>query len=246
MDAFLDPHPEWITIGGPDHLVYVGGLVLLATLLITLRARVRAHATAVRRCLAAVLVVQQVTLYGFYAATGWDNAESLPLHISRVSALLALTYLLTGSRRVMDVLFYFGLWAWASFSYPQNIQPVDNILGWSFFVNHAVTLLMPVLAFVTTGWLPTRAGLWRAFAWFLAYLGVAVVANALTGGNYFYQRERPLLPWLGQPWYLLASLAATLVLFALGYALARLLAARAGVRQEDRPGTKVVPGRSRW
>lgn len=229
MDAFLDPHPEWITIGGPDHLVYVAGLLLVAALLITQRARVRRHARTVRIVLVAVVVVQQLTLYGFYAATGWDNAESLPLHISRISALLGLAYLVTGSRRVMDVLFFFGLWAWASFSYPQHIQPVSNILGWSFFVNHVVTLLMPVFAWVTTGWLPSRAGLWRAFGWFVAYLGVAVVVNALTGGNYFYQREKPLLPWLGQPWYLLASLVATFVLFWLGYGVSRLLVRRARV-----------------
>lgn len=247
MDAFLDPHPGWITIGGTDHLVYVSGLVVLAVLLVTQRDRVRAHASTVRRVLLGVVVVQQLTLYGFYAATGWDNAESLPLHISRVSALLGLVYLATGNRRVMDVLFYFGLWAWASFSYPQNIQPVDNILGWSFFVNHAVTLLMPVLAHVTTGWLPTRTGLWRAVRWFLVYVGVAVVANALTGGNYFYQREKPLLPWLGQPWYLLASVAASVLLFWIGYAVARLVAARAGVAtDEDRPGASLAPGRSRW
>ncbi len=229
VDVFLDPHPEWITIGGPDHVAYVAGLLLVAGLLITQRDRVRAHAGTIRRVLVVVVVVQQLTLYGFYAATGWDNGESLPLHISRVSALLGLAYLLTGSRRVMDVLFYFGLWAWASFSYPQNIQPVTNILGWSFFVNHVVTLLMPVFACVTTGWLPTLAGLRRAAGWFLVYVAVAVAANALTGGNYFYQREKPLLPWLDQPWYLLASVAATFVLFWLGYAVARLVARRAGV-----------------
>src|SRR5690606_5427996 len=150
------------------------GVALLAVLLVTRRDWVREHATTVRRVLLVVVVVQQLTLYGFYAATGWDNAESLPLHISRVSALLGLVYLATGSRRVMDVLFYFGLWAWASFAYPQNIQPVTNILGWSFFVNHAVTLLMPVLAWVSTGWRPTRPALWRAFGLFVLYVATAV------------------------------------------------------------------------
>lgn len=226
MDAFLDPHPEWISVAGRDHLVYVTGLLLVATLLLTRRDLVREHATLVRRVLLGVLVVQQLTLYGFYAATGWDPAESLPLHISRVSALLSLAYLATGSRKVMDVLFYFGLWAWASFAYPQNIQPVGNILGLSFFVNHVITLLMPVFAAVTTGWWPTRAGLWRAVRWFLAYVVVAVVANALTGGNYFYQREKPVLPGLDQPSYLLVSVAATFALFCLGYAVSRLIARR--------------------
>ncbi|WP_134772932.1 TIGR02206 family membrane protein [Ornithinimicrobium flavum] len=223
MDVFLDPHPGWITIGGPDHLVYVAGLITVAALLLTCRRWVRDHAGLIRRVLVVVLVVQQVTLYSFYAATGWDHAESLPLHISRVSALLGLAYLLTVHPKVMDVLFFFGLWAWASFAYPQNIQPVDNILGWSFFTNHVITLLMPVLAWITTDWRPSPAGLRRALGWFAVYVVVAVAANALTGGNYFYQREKPLLPGLGQPWYLLLSVAATAVLFVLGYAVARLV-----------------------
>ena len=223
MDVFLDPHPEWITIGGPDHLVYVSGLVGLATLLLLGRSWVRDHAGLMRGVLVVVLLVQQATLYSFYAATGWDHAESLPLHISRISALLSLVYLLTVHPKVMDVLFFFGLWAWASFVYPQNIQPVDNILGWSFFTNHVITLLMPVLAWVTTDWRPTLEGLRRALGWFAVYVAVAVVTNALTGGNYFYQREKPLLPGLGQPWYLLLSVAATAVLFLLGYAVARLV-----------------------
>ncbi|MDO5533411.1 MAG: TIGR02206 family membrane protein [Propionibacteriaceae bacterium] len=221
MDSFLDPYPEWITIGGRDHLIYVAGLVVLAALLFIFRAWVREHGTLVRRVLLVVLVLQQCTLYGFYAITGWNWAESLPLHISRISALLALAYLATASRRVMDVLFYFGLWAWASFSYPQNIQPVTNILGWSFFINHAIVLLMPAFAWITTEWRPSLRGLRRALGWFSLYIVVAVIANALTGGNYFYQREKPLLPWLDQPYYLFLSILATVALFTLGYGISR-------------------------
>lgn len=235
MDGFLDPHPEFITIFGPQHLVYVLLLLGLGAALVLGRDRVRRHDRAIRRVLLGVVVVQQVTLYGFYAATGWDNAESLPLHISRISALLGLVYLATGSRRVLDVLFYFGLWALASFAYPQNIQPVDNILGWSFFVNHAVTLLLPAFAWITTGWRPTVGALWRAFGAFLLYVAVAVTANALTGGNYFYQREQPLLPMLAQPWYLLASVVATLALFWLGYAVSRLIDRRTLGEREGHP-----------
>lgn len=240
MDVFLDPHPEWIPIGGRDHLIYAAGLVALAAALILGRRWVAEHATTIRRVLLVIVVVQQCTLYGFYAATGWDNAESLPLHISRISALLALVYLATGSKRVMEILFFFGLWAWASFSYPQNIQPVTNILGWSFFINHAVTLLMPAFAWITTDWRPTRHGLWRAFGWFLLYLVVAVIANRLTGGNYFYQREQPLLPGLPSWLYLALSVAATFALFWIGYGVSRLVA-RSGF--SGRPTDRSAPAR---
>ena len=226
METFLDPHPGFIAVAGRDHLVYVLGLLVVATALLAGRGWVREHVALVRRVVFGVLIVQQVALYGFYAATGWLWAESLPLHISRISTILALVYLATGSRRVMDVLFFFGLWAWTSFSYPQNVQPVTNILGVSFWVNHVVTLLMPFFAVITTDWRPTVRALWRAYGWFLVYVVVAVVANALTGGNYFYQREQPVLPMVPQPWYLLLSLLATLALFWLGYAVARLVLRR--------------------
>lgn len=226
METFLDPHPDFIPVGGRDHLIYVLGLLTVAAALIAGRRWVREHVTRVRWVLLGVLLAQQITLYGFYAATGWLWAESLPLHISRVSAILVLVYLATGSRRVMDVLFFFGLWAWASFSYPQNIQPVDNILGVSFWINHVLTLLVPFFAVITTSWRPTVRALWRAYGWFLAYVVVAVVANALTGGNYFYQREQPVLPMVPQPWYLLLSVLASLALFWLGYAVARLILRR--------------------
>ena len=85
---------------------------------------------------------------------------------------------------------------------------------------------MPAFAWITTDWRPGLDGLRRAVGWFAVYVVVAVVANALTGGNYFYQREKPLLPGLDQPWFLLLSVLASLALFTLGYAVSRLVARR--------------------
>ncbi|WP_456236502.1 TMEM164 family acyltransferase [Actinomyces culturomici] len=115
-----------------------------------------------------VSLAQQCLLYGAYLAAGWDWSEALPLHVSRISAILGIVYLATGSKRVMDVLFYFGLWSWFSFLYPSQVQPITNVFGWSFVINHTITLLMPVLAWVTTDWRPSRRALHRAFAWLVA------------------------------------------------------------------------------
>lgn len=240
METFLDPDPGFIPIGGREHLVYVLGLLAVAAALLAGRGWVREHAAAVRRVLLVVVVAQQLLLYGFYATTAWSWADSLPLHVSRVSSLLVLVYLVTGSRRVMDVLFFFGLWAWTSFAYPQNVQPPHHVLGVSFWVNHVITLLMPFLAVITTGWRPTVRGLWRSYGWFLGYVVLAVVANALTGGNYFYQRDQPVLPMVPQPWYLLLSVLAALALFWVGYAVARLVLRRVDGRA--RPDRAVATG----
>ena len=159
MKRFFSLTSEPIPIGGPDHLMYIALLVLTAALLIGRRRWVRDHARQVRIGVLITSVVQQTLMYGVYVATGWGWAEVLPLHISRVSALLCVVYLVTGSKRLMDVLFYFSLWAWFSFSYPQSISPITNLFGWSFLINHVITLLMPVLAWVTSDWRPSRSAL---------------------------------------------------------------------------------------
>src|SRR5699024_7240236 len=121
-----------------------------------------------------------------------------------------------------------GLYAYASFSYPQQIQPVDNVLGWSFWINHAVTLLLPFFAWLTEGWRPTVPALWRAFGWFLVYYAAALVTNALTGGNYFYLRDRPIAAGWPDWAYLPGAALLTLALFWLGYAVAHLIGIRTG------------------
>ena len=57
----------------------------------------------------------------------------------------------------------------------------------------------------------------------VVYSLLAVGSNALTGGNYFYQREMPVASFLGQPWYYLSSLALGLAFFWITYGVSRLI-----------------------
>lgn len=228
VERFLDPEPGWIDIGGPDHLMYVTGLAVVAATLIGLRGSVRRHRRLVRRAVLAVAVLQQIGYYVFAISQGWDWAIDLPLHVSRVTALLGVVYLATGSRRVMDLHFYLGLWAWISFSYPQDVEPADTLRGVNFWINHVLTLLMPVLAVITTDWRPRLRALPAAFGVFTAIILAARVANEITGGNYAYQRDQPLLPDVPSPVYLGLTLLAGLALFGLGQGVWRLVLGRRG------------------
>ena len=219
---FLDPAADYIPLFGPDHLVALGAVVLALTLLLVFRSAVREHARGLRCTFLGLALVQQVVLYWYQAAVaGWDWGDSGPLHISRVTTLVLIVYLATGRRAVLEVGFYVGLYAYATFLYPQRIQPMDHVMGLSFLVSHAVTILVPVYAGIATGWRPTVRGLWRSYAWFLAYFVVVLGVNAVTDGNYFYLKYRPFLRGLPDPLYWLAAGAATLALMWIGYAVAR-------------------------
>lgn len=224
MDSFWGTDYEYISVLGRDHLIYVGALLLVLGLLLGRRGWVREHAEGVRRALVGLLLAQQATLYTWYAVmTGFDPAEALPLHICRLAVLAGLGWLLTGRRWLMDVQFFLGLFAYLSFSYPQLIQPVTHVIGWSFFVNHLVTILLPVFAALTTTWRPSLRGLTRGYAVFVLFFVVALVINPLVGGNYYYLRHRPVMAHWPDAVYLPGFLAFTLVLFLLGYVVARLL-----------------------
>lgn len=238
--GFFDADPGWIVVGGTDHLTYASLLILVGALLIGCRTWVREHASGVRRVVAGVVIVQQVTLYATYAWHGAGIDEALPLHSCRIAVVLSLIWLLTRWRPALDVAFYLGLYAYASFSYPQQIQPVDNVLGWSFWLNHTVTLLVPVFAWLTEGWRPTTRALWQAYGWFLIYYAIALGANAVTGGNYFYLRDRPVAASWPDWAYLPGAALATLVVFWIGYAAARLIGRLTGSWVPGRAMSPVV------
>ncbi|WP_161964946.1 TIGR02206 family membrane protein [Ornithinimicrobium cerasi] len=222
------PAPEPLEVGGPDHRAYVALYLTLLVLLLTRRELVRRRQELVRRLVVAVTVGQQVAMYGYHAHHREGPAESLPLHICRVATLAGLVWLLTDHPWAMDVVFYFGLYAYVSLVYPWGIARTDHAMGWSFAVNHVLTLLLPVLAATTHGWVPTLAGLARAYAAFLVYLAVAERVNRVTGGNYFYLRERPLLVGVPERRSGRVAAAVTLVVFGLGYAASRLVVRRPG------------------
>ncbi|GAA2179683.1 hypothetical protein GCM10009785_07270 [Brooklawnia cerclae] len=232
MDSSWDAGTPYITLFGPDHLAYIAGLLIVLAALLTGRSWVRRHATGLRRAILGLSVAQFTGLYLWYfLETGFDVAEALPLHISRTTTILGLVFLITRRPAWLNVQFFFGLFAYATFVLPSKIYPVTHVIGWSFFVSHTINIALPIFAGIAWGWRPTVRGLWKAYGWFLVYFVAAVVVNRLVGGNYFYLRDRPLLKSLPSPWYELGALAATLAIFWIGYGVSRL--AGPGARADE-------------
>nr|NLD41193.1 TIGR02206 family membrane protein [Actinomycetales bacterium] len=224
MNTFWDVDTPFIPLFGVDHLLYIGIMLACLAALLLGRTWVRRHRERLRRVLLGTSVAQFAALYAWYVTeTSFDLAEALPLHISRISTILGIVFLATRNRRVMDVAFYLGLFAYLTFLLPQRIYPITHAIGWSFVVSHVLTILLPVFAVIAYGWRPTAPALWRSFGWFLAYFLVVLVVNPLVGGNYFYLRDRPILAGLPSPLYEALAVSVTLALFWLGYLMANAI-----------------------
>lgn len=194
MNWFLDPKVAYLRPYDGHHLFFLGMAGLLLVGLLAGRRWVRAHAELVARVTLVISILQQIGVYSWYALeTGFDLGDSLPLHISRVTTIMGIAYLCTRSRALMDVIFYFSLFAYGTFFDPQRIYPATHFMGWSYFVSHVITLLLPIFAAIGFGWRP-RPGSWlRAYGWFVVYFAAILVVNRLVDGNYFYLKFRPFL-----------------------------------------------------
>lgn len=166
-DLFWAEEVPYITIFDKQHITYIVLMGFLLLFIITQHKYIKEHAEKIRKGILIASIVQQIALYSWYIfETGFDISESLPLHISRISTILGIFFLLTKNQKVLNVLFYFGLFAYGSFFYPSRVYPVYHLIGLSFFINHAVTILLPIFAAIAYGWRPKMAAAIKAYGWF--------------------------------------------------------------------------------
>ncbi len=204
---FYSTQAPFVKMYSAEHVAYLVFCAAAVFWFIRSRNHICAHRRRTAKIFLGVMAFQQVfLLYGWYAlATDVFWSEGLPLHLCRVASLLTIVFLLTENTKVLDVVFYFSIFALISLFYPMNVYHFAHVSGLSYMINHLITVLIPIFGFVAYGWRPSWAGCRRAIIAFTVYFPAALVANALTGGNYFYMTDRPFLKSI--PLWLFASLA---------------------------------------
>lgn len=227
MISWWSEEAPYIVPFSTQHFIYIAIVVVLLAVLLGNRLKVKANREKIRVGLLIVFILQQILLYGWYIfETGFDISESLPLHISRVTSLLGIYYLITKNARVLDIVFFFGLFAYGSFLYPQRVYAIDHVVGLSFLVNHAITLLLPYFGYIAYGWRPGVKGLVRAYVAFLVYFTFVYFLNPLIDGNYFYLKYRPFFQDWPEYVYVPTVMLVTLIGFAGAYLIVRLIRRR--------------------
>ncbi|WP_186763898.1 TIGR02206 family membrane protein [Planomicrobium sp. CPCC 101079] len=192
MERFWSEDAAYLRPFDVNHWVYIAVLLAVFILLVRKKAFVREKRKKISMIVLTVSLFQQVLLYTwYYFETGFHLSVSLPLHISRISTLLGMVYLLTKNAKVMDILFYFSLFAYGSFLYPMRVYAIEHVMGQSFLINHIITLLLPYYARMAYGWKPAPFSFLKAYAAFLVYFAVVLIVNPLVDGNYFYLKFRP-------------------------------------------------------
>lgn len=217
----LRPDDYFIKAFDFQHFIYLGIFLLVFVLMLFNMRRIQEKPEPILKATLILSILQQILLYGTYLWEGrtlgldYVLAEGLPLHISRISSILGILWLIKRSPWLMDILFFFSFFAYGSFFYPSRVHPITHPIGWSFLINHVITILLPIFTILIFKWRPTIQSLKRAITAYVIYVFVALLANQLTGGNYFYLTKRIAF----HSWPLWQYTAIVLVLGLLGFPL---------------------------
>ncbi len=213
----MTAYGDYITLFNFDHIIFIVGLVIIGAALFMKRDAVGEHRQKITVVILIVSIFQQILLYSsYYFILDFDPGESLPLQISRVNTILGIIFLITKNDKVFRVLALFGLFAWLSFLYPSRVYGITHPIGWSFFINHVITLLLPFYGIIAYNMKIKTTDSLKVFPWFVLYVAVAYFVNLLTDGNYFYLKHKPIFAGLHNLFYIPLSLIFTLMLFMAG------------------------------
>jgi hypothetical integral membrane protein (TIGR02206 family) len=207
---------------GPGHFAVLAAIPAAAAILGWFARKSSAEARRICSALGVALAINELVWYAYRLRTeGFRFPEGLPLELCDLALWMSVIALLTLKPWSYELAYYAGLGGsgmavltpdlWApSWSYPTSY----------FFAAHG-GVIVSALFLTWSGMLRPRGGsLRRTFGLINLYMAVVGLFNIAFGTNYMYLRRKPeaasLLDYLGPwPFYILASEAVALVVFAL-------------------------------
>ncbi len=195
IENFLSSDAPYVKLYGVSHIIYLLICLIIVFLFVKNYKIIRKNKDLIRRLFLGVLAFQQIfLLYGWYAFfTPIFWSDGLPLHLCRVASALTIVFLINSKRILLDPIIYFSIFALISLFYPMQVYNFTHISGFSYMVNHLITVLIPIFAVIAFDWRPSWKGYRNTIIVFTLYFITALIANYFTGGNYFYQNIRPFL-----------------------------------------------------
>ncbi|MCD9021449.1 YwaF family protein [Cohnella silvisoli] len=183
--------------------------------------------------LAALLVICELALQGWYAVTDNWGWYSLPFQLCSIMMWLSAALLLTRNRRLYEITFFLGIMGALQALLTPNLDVTfPQFRYFHFFIAHSAIVGASVFLTVVDGYRPKVSSVFRALGWLHVLAIPAAIANELTGTNFMFLARKPetasmldlLAPW---PWYLLqlelVALSLCFALLGLVKAIDRLL-----------------------
>ena len=174
---------------------------------------------------AATLTLQQTLLYAWYITSGnFTLAESLPLYSCRLAIIGTVFMLLTKSKRLFNIVYYWGMVGGliALITPDTSGFGPPHIMFVQYFIGHGTLIVSILYMMLAYGYYPTKPSLKRAYKITSIYFVGVFFINKLVGGNYSYLNGKPNTPTMldalpPYPYYVAVLLGAMFILFFIAY-----------------------------
>ncbi|NLM12484.1 MAG: TIGR02206 family membrane protein [Epulopiscium sp.] len=178
----------------------------------------------IRYAMGTILFIQQSLLYLWYHVNGlWSIAVSLPLNLCEAAVILCIVLLLTQSKRVYEVLYFWAMCGvFSAIITPDLGYNFPHFMFYHFFITHGLVVIAVLFMTFVNGYRPQKSSIGRVLIITNLYMIFVAFVNIFTGGNYLFLRQKPsafsIMDYLGPwPWYILSLEGVALVAFILAY-----------------------------
>ena len=216
MQTFVDPNATTIEFGSLEHMIYLLGFIIVIAFLIKNRSWVKEEPKKAMIVILSFAVLQRVLSVIYYVTfADYLITESLPLHICRLVCYMIIIQFFVNKDWLDQIIFYWGVFAYASFVYPVGISQPWHMLGVTFFILHTLIIVYPYVRHAIAGFVPNIKGAIIAAFGFMIYMTGAHFLNKAIGSNYFYTIDRPFWQDLGEFEYYIITLSGMMFGFVL-------------------------------
>ena len=209
---------------GTAHLLALSVIAALALgLPLLLRRRAPGMVTSVAWLLGALLLAQEVAQAAWLWRSLGLGLHLLPLDLCTLSVFFTAWVLITRSRRIYEIVYFWGLGGTTqALVTPELFQGFPSAAFMFFFAGHGLVVIGVVYATFVLRLRPYPRSILRVAAMTLALAAAVFLLNLLLGTNFMYLMAKPMQPslldWFGPwPWYLAGLFATALLTFAVLY-----------------------------
>lgn len=182
MNQFFSAVQPEIIVGGTEHFLYLSIIIGLFIFIISFRHQFKLHEKTIMIGILVLALLQRGLSFVYFVYIGeYTLAQALPLHICRLVCLLIIAQFFLRKDWLDQVIFFWGLFAYASFIYPVEISPLTHIMGITFVLLHSLNVLFPVVRHFTTGFTPSFKGSVIAAVSFTVYLPMVNLISGAEG-----------------------------------------------------------------
>jgi hypothetical integral membrane protein (TIGR02206 family) len=178
----------------------------------------------IRYSIAIFAIFLEVTFQGWQIYYDvWDLTDSLPLHLCRLTSYLGIIAMLTKSRKIFEIAYFWSLGGVVSIMFPDILHGPDRYRYYHFMMYHILFFYMYMyMLFVLKFELSFKSFLKSCLTLFLLVVIVIIPVNTIFNMNYMYLLYPADTPFsifkgLSYIWYLVGCISFTGVILIVWY-----------------------------